>query len=100
MQHRHKQADVSKVKGEDDSSHLAEGASLRASAMWLWALCDRAKGLAEQQRANPVRDYTDGLVAVEAGQCLLGEGMQQPLARTGTSGCGHPTTPSGWQATD
>ena len=63
------------------------------------ALRDRAKSLAKQRRANRDGDYTDGLVAVDAGRCLSRDGMQRPLAKTGTSGSGLPTTLSGWQAT-
>ena len=45
------------------------------------ALCDQAKSLAKQRRANREGDYTDGLVAADAGRCLSREGMQRPLAR-------------------
>ena len=52
------------------------------------ALRDQAKSLAKQQRANWEGDYTDGLVAVDAGRYLSREGMQRPLARQARQAAG------------
>ena len=52
------------------------------------ALRDQAKSLAKQRRANRDGDYTDGLVAVDAGRCLSLERMQRPLARQARQAAG------------
>ena len=43
------------------------------------ALRERAKSLARQLRANRDGDYSDGLVAANAGRCSPSEGMQRLL---------------------
>ena len=52
------------------------------------ALRDRAKTLAKQRRANREGDYSDGLVAVDAGRCSPREGMQRPLIGQAFSAAG------------
>ena len=58
------------------------------------ALRDQVKSLDKQRRANREGDYTDGLVAADAGRCLSREGMQRLLARQARQAAGF--LPSHW----
>ena len=61
------------------------------------ALRDQAKSLAKQRRANREGDYTDGLVAADAGRCLSCEGMRRPLAQQACQAAGFLPPLSGYR---
>jgi hypothetical protein len=88
MQLRHERADVSKARGRMIPPTGPRRLAHKRVPCSSGALRGRAKSLAKQRRANREGDYTDGLVAVDAGRCLPREGMQRPLARQARQAAG------------
>ena len=52
------------------------------------ALRDRAKSLAKQRGANREGDYSNGIVAADAGRCSSREGMERQLIGQACSAAG------------